>query len=274
MKAIQFWQFDEQVAEKPGPPRLLMPDGQAALVECLAAGQQFVGFGIHPVTRQPYHWPNRSPLDVALSELPAVTEAQARAFVAEAERLLRAAGGRPEQKDAPAADASRSRTPRPASDWPPPTRQDVCDALKAVPNAADWHWWVKIGAALYDALADDAEDLFVQWSAQSSKDDPEYTRRKWRSLRTSPMTTTAASLFWLARQNGWRPPAEREDQGAHRKETARSAFQLLRRGVASTELLAALHEQNRLRPDPLPTCVVDETAIWAARRAMERAHAQ
>ena len=88
------------------------------------------------------------------------------------------------------------------------------------------------------------------------------------------MTTTAASLFWLARQNGWRPASEREDQRAHRKETARSAFQLLRRGVASTELLAALHEQNRQRPDPLPASVVDDTAIWAARQAMERAHAQ
>ena len=39
-------------------PRLLMPDGQPALIECLATGQQFVGFGIHPGTRQPYHWPH------------------------------------------------------------------------------------------------------------------------------------------------------------------------------------------------------------------------
>ena len=196
-------------------PRLIMPDGQPALIECLAAGQQFVAFGIHPGTRQPYHWPHASPLDVPLSELPAVTEAQARAFVAEAERLLRAAGGRPEQKDAPAADAPRSRVPRPPSAWPPPTRQDVADALKAVPNNVDWHWWVKIGAALFDALADDGEDLFIAWSAQSPKDDPEYTRRKWRSFRTSPMTTTAASLFWLARQNGWRPARERKSSPIH-----------------------------------------------------------
>jgi putative DNA primase/helicase len=77
-------------------PRLLMPDGQHALIECLATGQQFVAFGIHPGTRQPYHWPYASPLDVPLSELPVVTEAQACAFVAEAELLLRAAGGRPE----------------------------------------------------------------------------------------------------------------------------------------------------------------------------------
>ena len=84
----------------------------------------------------------------------------------------------------------------------------MADALKAVPNNVDWHWWVKIGAALFDALADDGEDLFIAWSAQSPKDDPEYTRRKWRSFRKSAMTTTAASLFWLARQNGWRPASE------------------------------------------------------------------
>ncbi len=82
-------------------------------------------------------------------------------------------------------------------------------ALKAVPNNVDWHWWVKIGAALFDALADDGENLFITWSAQSPNDDREYTRRKWHSFRTSTMTTTTASLFWLARQNGWQPASER-----------------------------------------------------------------
>jgi putative DNA primase/helicase len=115
-------------------PRLLMPGGQHALIECLATGQQFVGFGIHPGTRQPYRWPRATPLDVPLSELPAMTEAQARAFVAEAERLLRNAGGHPEAKDEPADATPRSRATRPASAWSPPTRQDVAAALKAVPD--------------------------------------------------------------------------------------------------------------------------------------------
>ena len=155
---------------------------------------------------------------------------------------------------------------RPAKTW--------LDALKAVPNNVDWHWWVKIGAALFDALADDGEDLFIAWSAQSSKDDPEYTRRKWRSFRNVADDHHRRVAVLAGAAERMAPGAEREDQRAHRKETARSAFRLLRRGVASTELLAALHEQNRSRPDPLPASVVDETAIWAARRAMERAHAQ
>jgi hypothetical protein len=257
-------------------PRLRMPDGQHALIECLAVGQQFVAFGIHPGTRQPYHWPHASPLDVPLSGLPVVTEMQARAFVAEAERLLRAAGGHPETKAECADETPRSRAPRPASAWPTPTRQDVAAALKAVPNNVDWHWWVKIGAALFDALADDGEDLFTAWSAQSPNDDPEYTRRKWRSFRTSAMATTASSLFWKARQNGWRPASENNEHqpDPRRKETARIAFRLLRSGVASTELIAALHEQNCKRRDPLPASIVDNTAIWAARQAKERAHAQ
>ena len=151
--------------------------------------------------------------------------------------------------------------------------QDVADALKAVPNTVDWHWWVKIGAALFDALADDGEDLFVQWSAQSSKDDPEYTRRKWRSFRTSPMTTTAASLFWLARQNGWRPASEREDQKALRKETARYAFRMLRAGIPGTELLARLHVENDQRSSPLSRDAVTDTALWAARQMNGGHHA-
>ena len=256
-------------------PRLIMPDGQHALIECLAAGQQFVAFGTHPGTRQPYHWPHASPLDVPLSELPVVTEAQARASWRRQSAATRRR--RPSRGQGRAADATpRSRAPRPASAWPPPTRQDVAAALKAVPNNVDWHWWVKVGAALFDALADDGEDLFIAWSAQSPKDDPEYTRRKWRSFHTSAMTTTAASLFWLARQNGWRPASENNERqpDPRRKETARAAFRLLRSGVASTELIAALHEQNRKRPDPLPASIVDNTAIWAARQTKERAHAQ
>ncbi len=93
---------------------------------------------------------------------------------------------------------------------PKPTRVEVEEALRAVPNTHDWHGWVRIGAALFDALGDDGEELFAAWSARSPKDDPAATRAKWASFRSSPMTeVTAASLFWEARQNGWVPERER-----------------------------------------------------------------
>jgi hypothetical protein len=58
-----------------------------------------------------------------------------------------------------------------------------------------------------------------------------------------------------------------------RKDTARAAFTLLRKGAASDELLTVLHRLNGQRPDPLPAEVVNDTARWAARQAGARKHA-
>ncbi|MEE3098466.1 MAG: bifunctional DNA primase/polymerase, partial [Pseudomonadota bacterium] len=67
-------------------------------LEILGRGQQFVAFGIHPDTAEPYHWPeDDTPLDVALDDLPAVTEAQCEAFAGEIAALSpepRRGGGR------------------------------------------------------------------------------------------------------------------------------------------------------------------------------------
>jgi putative DNA primase/helicase len=65
-----------------------------AKVEVLANGQQFVAFGIHPDTRQLYQWPDKSPLDVPATDVPLVTLESLQEFVAEAEQVLREAGGR------------------------------------------------------------------------------------------------------------------------------------------------------------------------------------
>lgn len=73
------------------PKRLLlyrtnMPFRKLAVpgVEMLGAGQQFVAFGIHPGTGQPYSWPlGETPLEVPLDGLPLVDEAALRTFLGE-----------------------------------------------------------------------------------------------------------------------------------------------------------------------------------------------
>ena len=60
-------------------------------IEVLGLGQQFIAYGIHPDTAQPYHWPVQSLTDIALDELPVITEAQAREFAKEAYLLIPAA---------------------------------------------------------------------------------------------------------------------------------------------------------------------------------------
>ncbi|WP_425102482.1 bifunctional DNA primase/polymerase [Tropicibacter sp. S64] len=53
-------------------------------VELLGAGQQFVTFGRHPATHQPYRWvTGDTPLDVALDDLPSLDVERASAFLAE-----------------------------------------------------------------------------------------------------------------------------------------------------------------------------------------------
>jgi hypothetical protein len=74
--------------------RLIMPDGNEAQIEILAEGQQFVAYGIHPDTLAPYEWLQDGPDAVPWADLPVVTEDACRRFVAEAEAILRRAGGR------------------------------------------------------------------------------------------------------------------------------------------------------------------------------------
>jgi Bifunctional DNA primase/polymerase, N-terminal len=79
--------------DKLSTPDLLFGDGVKAKVEILAEGQQFVAFGIHPDTRAPYHWPDKSPCDIPASDVPVVTLELLQQFVANSEQILRAEGG-------------------------------------------------------------------------------------------------------------------------------------------------------------------------------------
>ena len=80
-------------------PELFLPDGTKCKVELLANGQQFVADGIHPDTRKPYWWTGETPETLRRDELSAIDEERARAFILDAERLLRAAGAK--EKDKP-----------------------------------------------------------------------------------------------------------------------------------------------------------------------------
>ena len=61
---------------------LIAPDGsRGQKIEFLANGQQFVAFGIHPDTREPYRWRGSEPGNVKWNELPPITAAEASALV-------------------------------------------------------------------------------------------------------------------------------------------------------------------------------------------------
>ena len=78
------------------PKRLLLyrtdapfPKMSVPRFEILGAGQQFVVFGRHPDTGQPYYWPlGETPLDVPLADLPCVDAAACEDLLAEVAALL------------------------------------------------------------------------------------------------------------------------------------------------------------------------------------------
>ena len=104
-------------------PELLLDDGTKLQIEALGIGQQFVAYGIHPGTGQPYTWPESGPDVVPLAELPIATEEQLRAFLVAAEAAMREAGGRTEkerQRDQVEPDG-------PLGDDPPPYEEPAAE---------------------------------------------------------------------------------------------------------------------------------------------------
>jgi hypothetical protein len=205
-------------APKAETPELFLPDGTKVQVEILGEGQQFVAYGTHPETLREYEWPISGPDIVPLADLPEITPDAERAFLAEAERILRAAGGltkaEREAASRPRQDPPRRRAEPRAQDSnlhlarrDQPTVAEVEDALRCIPNN-DLHYdeWCRIGYALHHGLADDGLSLWCDWSARSGKNDPDATLRHWQGFRSSGSgrgTVTLGTLFHLAKQNGW-----------------------------------------------------------------------
>jgi hypothetical protein len=67
---------------------LQAPNGALGKIEILGDGQQIVVHGLHVDTRQPYAWFGGEPWTIAASELPLITEAEARTFLADAFAIL------------------------------------------------------------------------------------------------------------------------------------------------------------------------------------------
>lgn len=81
----------------------------------------------------------------------------------------------------------------------------VLSALAAIPNKdLDYETWIRVGLALKSGLNETGKQAFLDWSAQSSKNDPSIAARKWNSFK--PSKVTVGTLFWMARKLGWKDP--------------------------------------------------------------------
>jgi hypothetical protein len=172
------------------------PGAKPHKIEILADGQQWVAYHIHPDTGRPYAWPEGEL--PPRNELPEINEEMARAFIAQAMELITSYGGQFQS----VSDVGATAGPAQSNPEQRGSLQEVRAALRHIPNDnLDYDAWIRIGLAIRAAVGDEGWPLFAWWSAQSEKDDPIETAKKWRSFK--PDRIGAGTIYHIAQQHGW-----------------------------------------------------------------------
>ena len=228
-------------------------------VEILGEGQQFVAYGIHPSTRQPYRWTVESPDEVAVRDLPVVTSRGIERFLEAISPLVQGAVRSEKTKLANFLPIVPTNVSAPT---PTASQEKICEAMKFISNA-DLHWdeWNRIGMALYRATAGAGFEIFDDWSRLSSKYDQETTRKRWEEIHRSPPDRIGEGfIFRLARAEGWQ-----------RKSTASSVSSLSQRSRASATLEASPASIDRQFRFLTPDEIFDtpEIQTWLIQNVLE-----
>lgn len=172
--------------------------GSKHAVEVLAEGQQFVAFGIHPATNEPYKWVRgKSIADINQADLPTINREQAEAFIAYFEELA--------EQQAGWVLARKGMTPaeiepddlsmfRPRFDI---STEDVRQLLMSVDPDCHHDEWVRVGMALHHHFdgGDDGWHIWDEWSADGSKYRDGECQRRYHTFDSSSKTpVTLASV--------------------------------------------------------------------------------
>lgn len=175
--------------------------GEKAKVEILGVGQQFVAFGVHPLTMQPYTWPDKSIENVLFEELPVIDECDIAKLIQDIHKLLMGSGHLPSGQ-VREIEAEGNRV---ANYSAGPVELDlVKEALTYIPNSdLDYDLWLRVGFAIHSGLGDAGYDIWIEWSQSSSKDNPAYTAKTWGHFKRDG-GISIGTLFHMAKQNGWR----------------------------------------------------------------------
>ena len=146
-------------------------------VEILSDGRQFVAYGIHPKTEQPYVWPR--PL-IHYDDLPLLEPGQLDAFLKDCAAILPAASELIREGGTAKVDQSSLRG----------DTKTIRKAIAALPNTSE-HFpsreaYRDIGYALKAAVAEDeALDLFQEWAAkwEDGHNDPDIVKADFARMK-------------------------------------------------------------------------------------------
>jgi hypothetical protein len=165
-------------------------DGNRCAIEMLADGRQFVAYGIHPDTRQPYYWrDDRGPDTIPVDALTLVTEEQILQLrdlfdrIAQEEGWTLLGGGSTTPGRADAINPDADRMPLGLSD------EDIMQKVGMIPNDDRFDArddWLLIGFAIHHETggSEFGREVFYEWSTQHPSHGEDAFRKAWDSMGT------------------------------------------------------------------------------------------
>jgi hypothetical protein len=211
-------------------------------IEVLGEGQQFVAYGIHPDTKQPFRWMSMDePLDTPADMLPTLTIEMASAMLAKYAEFAKAAGwtfvGSSEGRSVvPAGNADDALlTHKPTLKL---TMAEIEEALSYTDQADDHDRWIMVGMALHHQSRGQHRGLEVwkQWSSQAHNYSEEDCDKRWDSFHENSNKrnpVTFASVLKVAN----------ERKKVEKTEEFNRALNLLRTATDENEIFGPIAKQ-------------------------------
>jgi len=165
-------------------------EGKRCAIEALADKRQFVAYGIHPITGEPYYWDNdQGPDNMPVNTLTLVTEKQILQLleqfkqIAAEEGWTRIGGGSATPGRIEGVNPDADRAPVGLSD------EEIMRAVGSVPNDdrfAPREDWLKFGFAIHHETggSEFGREVWYEWSTQHPSHNEELFRRAWDSMGT------------------------------------------------------------------------------------------
>lgn len=187
------------------------PRGTKHKVEILGDGQQFVAYGIHPDTQQPFTWTSLDePTDTDVESLTLLTAEAAKSVLDRFAELAEARGWRAGQSSTGGTsmvvgqdddDALLTYKPRLKL-----SADEITDALAHTDKNDDYDRWVMVGMALHHQSNGHPRALAMwhDWSASADNYDGDALDKRWKSFSEMPAghtPVTFASVLKIANTN-------------------------------------------------------------------------
>ena len=158
-------------------------------IEVLGEGQQFVAFGTHPDTKQPYTWPGPlgNLLDIRIDSLPQVNDSQITDILHRFEEIAEKAGYRPVSKESELAK-NCEYDPTDPLDRPEIIQDLTIDRCKKILASIDPDCsrdeWRNLGMSLHYQFkgSQEALSLWDEWSAKGTKYKAGEPEKQWDSF--------------------------------------------------------------------------------------------